>query len=290
MRTTRNVVPALLLCCSTLLHTACSGDSPSATDLAVDGVAPTTAHFSAEYHRGHLTLDGHAASAEHEQQLVDLATQRFAGATRSINLDLLDGAPGHWRVTTVRLVDALAATQSASAVLTSNKLSVRGIALDDWSNRWVRLRASLPESVALEIDVIEPDRDISVTDLCARAMAQFRAGPIKFEESGTEFRNSALPTLERVIALANACRDSVIEIIGHTDASGDEYWNQRLSLARAQAVADYLKRHGIVADRLKTVGVGSALPVADNQTRYGRSLNRRIDIQFHAADDTALKP
>lgn len=273
-----------------LLLTACSGDSPSEADLAVDGVAATTAYFSVEYHRGQLTLDGHAASAAHERQLVDLATQRFATANRSIKLGPLDNAPGHWRETTVRLLDALAATQSASASLTVDQLNVRGVALADWSNVWAPLHASLPQSITVAIDVIEPDREISITELCARAMAQFRAEPVHFEESGTVFRSSALPALERVVALANVCRDSAIEVIGHTDASGDEHWNQRLSLARARAVAEFLEQRGIAADRLKSVGVGSSQPVADNQTRYGRSLNRRIDIRFHTADGTALQP
>jgi outer membrane protein OmpA-like peptidoglycan-associated protein len=167
---------------------------------------------------------------------------------------------------------------------------MRGIALADWSNHLSLLQASLPESVRLEIDVIESDSQISVADLCARATAQYRTGPINFEESGTAFRSSALPELERAVALANTCRDSAIEIIGHTDSSGDESLNQRLSLARAQAVADYLARHGILASRLKPVGVGSSLPIADNRTRYGRGLNRRIDIRFLSDADTAREP
>ena len=58
-----------------------------------------------------------------------------------------------------------------------------------------------------------------------------------------------------------------------------------LSLARAGAVAAYLDSRGIAKERLVVVGAGSSLPVADNATRYGRSINRRIEIQFRATSD-----
>ena len=285
MPTTRNAAAsALLFYCGMLSLVACSGDLPPPTDLSVDPVNATPARFSVEYQRGQLKLNGDAASAEHKQQLVDLATRRFPAVNRTINLDFLDSAPTHWQETTVQLVDALAATQSASALLTNNTLRVRGIAKEDWPDGRSSLRASLPESVTLMLDVIEPDRDIDVAGLCTRAMTRHKVGPINFEESGTAFRSSALPELERVMVLANSCRNSDIEIIGHTDSSGDETWNQRLSLARAQAVADFLAQQGIAKDRLRAVGAGSSLPIADNANRYGRSLNRRIDIRFSVSD------
>lgn len=289
MRITSIAPVFLLFLCGALILCACSGESPQA-DLPAGDIADVTARFSVEYQRGHVRLSGHVASADHEQQLVELTTQRFVDAKRSITLSQLDSVPAYWRDTTVRLVDALAATHSASAILTNEMLGVRGIALAGWSNRLSLLQASLPESLLLEIDVVESDSQISVADLCARAMAQFQNGPINFEESGTAFRSSALPELERAVALANTCRDSSIEITGHTDSSGDESLNQRLSLARAHAVADYLAQRGIVATRLNPVGVGSSLPIADNRTRYGRGLNRRIDIRFLAGNKTALEP
>jgi OOP family OmpA-OmpF porin len=67
-------------------------------------------------------------------------------------------------------------------------------------------------------------------------------------------------------------------VTGHTDASGDETWNQRLSLKRANAVADYVATGGVARSRLTVAGVGSSMPIADDNTRYGRSLNRRIEI------------
>ena len=139
-----------------------------------------------------------------------------------------------------------------------------------------------PEPLAESADLAasKPDHTTDVATLCARAFAHHHAGPVNFDESATTFRSSAVPVLQRIVALANACRNAAIEITGHTDSSGDERWNVRLSLARAEAIADYLVQHGIAAERLIATGAGSSSPIADNTTRYGRGLNRRIEFAF----------
>lgn len=131
-----------------------------------------------------------------------------------------------------------------------------------------------------DLAVTPPDHTANVAALCARAFANYNAGPVNFDESATTFRSSAVPVLQRIVALANACRNAAITITGHTDSSGDERWNVRLSLARAEAIADYLARQGIASERLIATGAGSSSPVADNTTRYGRGLNRRIEFAF----------
>ena len=152
-----------------------------------------------------------------------------------------------------------------------------------------------PESPveSANLAVTTPDRAANVAALCARAFANHAAGPVNFEESATTFRSSAVPVLQRIVALANACRNAAITITGHTDSSGDERWNVQLSLARAKAIADYLVEQGIAPERLIATGAGSSSPVADNTTRYGRGLNRRIEFAFIPGEkDTpnALRP
>jgi OOP family OmpA-OmpF porin len=135
--------------------------------------------------------------------------------------------------------------------------------------------------------IVSPDAPADLDALCARAFADHNPGPVNFDESTTTFRSSAVPVLQRIVALANTCRNAAIEITGHTDSSGDERWNVRLSLARAEAIADYLVQQGIAAERLIATGAGSALPIADNSTRYGRGLNRRIEFTFIPGDEAA---
>ncbi|ENP0852033.1 OmpA family protein, partial [Vibrio parahaemolyticus] len=71
-----------------------------------------------------------------------------------------------------------------------------------------------------------------------------------------------------------------VQIVGHTDSSGPEAYNQRLSEHRAQAVADYLKRMGIAESRLMVMGQGESHPVASNDTAEGRAQNRRVEVVF----------
>ena len=143
---------------------------------------------------------------------------------------------------------------------------------------------SLPVKLDTDIRILDSGPGTDARTLCARHFRAFRNGPVQFLESETRMRPSAFPELERVVALAAACRGARISITGHSDASGNDAWNRALSLQRARAVGDWLIDRGVAAERIVPVGAGSSEPVASNETRYGRSLNRRIDITF-AYDD-----
>ena len=84
--------------------------------------------------------------------------------------------------------------------------------------------------------------------------------------------------LDRLIEIAFRCPSANIEVVGHTDAEGEEAANQVLSQKRAQAVVAYLVKAGLPADRFTAVGYGSTQPVASNDTGDGRAQNRRIDF------------
>lgn len=69
-----------------------------------------------------------------------------------------------------------------------------------------------------------------------------------------------------------------VRIDGHADASGKAAYNQQLSERRAQSVANALAAIGMQAQNIKTRGLGSSQPVADNRTSAGRLENRRVSI------------
>jgi OOP family OmpA-OmpF porin len=71
----------------------------------------------------------------------------------------------------------------------------------------------------------------------------------------------------------------VIIAVGHTDAVGNDSYNQRLSVRRAEAVKSYLVSKGIEKNRVYTEGKGEKQPVADNKTAEGRAKNRRVEIE-----------
>ncbi len=72
---------------------------------------------------------------------------------------------------------------------------------------------------------------------------------------------------------------SNVVVIGHTDSTGPEAYNQILSEKRAKAVAAYLEQNtNIIDDQIDAIGKGESEPSASNDTREGRALNRRVVI------------
>jgi outer membrane protein OmpA-like peptidoglycan-associated protein len=80
----------------------------------------------------------------------------------------------------------------------------------------------------------------------------------------------------RVIASHPAIE--MVEVRGHTDDRGSDAFNLKLSEKRAEAVVAYLVAQGVPAARLRAAGRGEAEPVYDNDTRAGRSANRRVEF------------
>lgn len=89
------------------------------------------------------------------------------------------------------------------------------------------------------------------------------------------------------IALAILSRDPTMgmQIAGHTDSSGSEDHNMKLSEARASAAAGWLTAAGIDAARIATVGYGEARPIASNDTEAGKASNRRVEFVFGPVGD-----
>lgn len=84
-----------------------------------------------------------------------------------------------------------------------------------------------------------------------------------------------------LIAVANNLQsypESTVQVIGHTDSSGEAAYNQRLSVDRANAVVNVLAGAGVPQSRLRGIGRGEDQPVASNLTSEGKAQNRRVEI------------
>jgi outer membrane protein OmpA-like peptidoglycan-associated protein/opacity protein-like surface antigen len=90
------------------------------------------------------------------------------------------------------------------------------------------------------------------------------------------------PTSERILNFAlNALKkapDMEIQIVGHTDNSGEEDFNLELSQKRADAVKIWLTNNGINADRISTLGKGETEPLVPNDTEANKQKNRRVEF------------
>ena len=101
---------------------------------------------------------------------------------------------------------------------------------------------------------------------------------VLFDFNKSTLQPVSAPVLQKVADLLGKDPPLKLEVQGHTDNVGDDAYNQTLSEARAQAVVDWLTKHGVAAGRLTAKGYGKTLPVADNNTDAGRARNRRVEI------------
>lgn len=102
---------------------------------------------------------------------------------------------------------------------------------------------------------------------------------IKFRSGRAQLTEEAGQELDQLVAKLKADDQPVfIEIQGHTDSTGSDPGNQQLGLQRAEAVRLHLARAGLPLARMATISYGESAPLADNNTRDGRSTNRRVHL------------
>ncbi len=87
-------------------------------------------------------------------------------------------------------------------------------------------------------------------------------------------------TLDKVAATLTEYEKTYVDVLGHTDSTGSDAYNQTLSEQRANIVAAYLSGRGVKQARLATKGYGESQPRASNTTEEGRSQNRRVEIRL----------
>src|SRR5438874_10876877 len=109
---------------------------------------------------------------------------------------------------------------------------------------------------------------------------QTKASKDDWEEINFEFNSSILsdgyPTLLRLGELLQQHRDYKIQIQGHTDYVGSVAYNEKLALARANTVRDFLLKYGAAANQIAVSGQGKRTPEVPNTTKEGRFINRRV--------------
>jgi outer membrane protein OmpA-like peptidoglycan-associated protein len=103
-------------------------------------------------------------------------------------------------------------------------------------------------------------------------------GNVTFATDSSDLSPAFFDVLTSVSKVLKEFDKTVVEVAGHTDSTGSDAYNQSLSERRAGSVAQYLQSQGVTSQRLITVGMGEARPVADNGSTDGRQANRRVEI------------
>lgn len=100
----------------------------------------------------------------------------------------------------------------------------------------------------------------------------FDYGKSEIKSESYDYLNGLAETLIRT--------NAKIKVKGHTDNRGTADFNMKLSNDRAKAVVDYLIKRGVSPSKLTYEGYGMSLPLTDNDTEEGRSLNRRVEFEI----------
>ncbi len=108
---------------------------------------------------------------------------------------------------------------------------------------------------------------------------------ILFGFDSATLQPEAKTNIKKLADILKKYPDSNILITGHTDSDGTENYNQTLSEKRAKSVSDYAMLQGISTSRLQTIGLGETEPIASNDTDYGKSQNRRVEIAIYANEE-----
>ncbi|HVS04286.1 MAG TPA: OmpA family protein, partial [Thermoanaerobaculia bacterium] len=106
-----------------------------------------------------------------------------------------------------------------------------------------------------------------------------------FDFDSSVIRGASATNLQDLATSLNRYPDSEVLIVGHTDATGTDSYNQSLSQRRAASAAQYLVSQGVAYDRIRQTGRGESEPVASNEDEYGRQQNRRVEVAIFASEE-----
>lgn len=134
---------------------------------------------------------------------------------------------------------------------------------------------------AQEIDAI-PDAEVQRRD---EGLIVLFPGDLLFDTGSSALSAGAYQRLRSLADTLKRYPDTDIVVKGHTDSTGDESYNLRLSEERADNVRRYLVGEGVSAQRITAVGYGEAFPMASNATPAGRQQNRRVEIEIRPNDE-----
>jgi len=229
-----------------------------------------------------LTLTGYVPDNNVHAALVAAAGRKFFSEKVVDNLKASVGAPSGFANAVVPALGALSRLSTGTLVVSDREVKLQGDALYEAAANQIRagLGKDFPQGWQFKPEIsVKPAAAPVDATVCQQLFADLLGkARIRFESGKADISADSTGLLDRLIETALRCPNAEIEIAGHTDGDGDGAANQALSEKRAQAVADYLVKAGLPANRFMPVGYGASQPIAGNDTDEGKAQNRRIDF------------
>lgn len=101
---------------------------------------------------------------------------------------------------------------------------------------------------------------------------------VTFDSDQSNVKPEFYKTLNSVALVFKKYKQTLINVVGNTDSTGDPNHNYQLSRQRAASVAQYLSAQQLDPNRFSVEGHGASDPVASNASPSGRAANRRVEI------------
>ncbi len=139
-------------------------------------------------------------------------------------------------------------------------------------------RAKDPEECSNTIDSIVYDMEHPPYEENKGQYKRVRLDAVRFEWDRSILNDTAKEQLRKVARLMKRNEDHYLKVNGHTDITGPDMYNKKLSKARAETVLDELASMGVDSRRLRIGYFGSQRPAASNETPEGRAQNRRVEF------------
>jgi OmpA-OmpF porin, OOP family len=229
-----------------------------------------------------LTLTGYVPDNNVHAAVAATAGRKFYSEKVVDNLKASVGAPSGFAGAVMPALGALSRLSTGTLEVSDREVKLSGDALYDAAGAQIRagLGKDFPQGWQFKTEIaVKPAAAPVDATVCQQLFSDLLAkGKIRFETGRATIDPDSAGLLDRLVETALRCPNANIEIAGHTDANGEDAFNQTLSEKRAQAVTDYLVKAGLPANRFTAVGYGSSQPVASNDTDEGKAQNRRIDF------------
>lgn len=175
--------------------------------------------------------------------------------------------------------------ESSSSAAADAEAEALAEAMDKLAEAEMEESEELAEMIQEAVDEKDMNKEIDI-EFTAQYVQLTLKGSLLFDSGSTELKPDALPVLDQVGVILERYAQSTIEIEGHTDnvpMSGAKYSNNdELSSGRALSVFNYLlSTANLDPAMVKHSGRGEYVPVADNSTPEGRTMNRRVEIKIY---------
>lgn len=162
------------------------------------------------------------------------------------------------------------ASQSAPPPAAPAPAAAPAAPANSWTARLAALKTDLETSTKGTGVVIEQTADNQLHVVIPNELS--------FDTGRANVKRNLAQVLDKVAEGLKSATAASVRVVGHTDNTGSEEGNERLSVSRADSVRNHLVARGVSTTAITTDGRGSREPLADNGTAAGRAQNRRVEI------------